>query len=155
MAADNGQQKALSANTSVQAASAPKAISDEEKRQRFAAMRERMKKSRLEVTPPPGKAAYWGPRDDDNELSRLSYLGFEIVKDDPKAPKWKAGGMREDGTYVMGDLILMSIDALEYDFLLQDNVDRANAQLSNVQDDVIGRAEEAGVPTFAVSKKNN
>jgi hypothetical protein len=85
-------------------------------------------------------------------MSRLEYLGYRVVKDDPKKRKWVANGAREDGTYIMGDLILMEIEADLHDALLRNNEDRARAQVGEAQEGILANADEAGVPTFSVKR---
>jgi len=134
--------------------SAPTAapLTPEQKRQRFAELRSRMGRSMTEVTPPAGKAAYWARKDDAPEMGRLEYLGFSIVKDDPKNPAWKANGGKEDGTYIIGDVILMEIDADIYEFLLNENVERGRQMIEGAAEGFKNEAARQGVPTFDVSK---
>jgi len=105
-----------------------------------------------EVTPPAGKAGYWARKDDVNEMGRLDYIGFTIVRDDPKNPAWRANGLKEDGTYIVGDVILMEIDAEVYDFLLNENVERGRQMVEGASAEFKAQAERQGVPTFDVSK---
>lgn len=133
-------------------ASPAKPLSDEEKRIHFAELRARMKVSRLKVDAPAGKTPYWARKEDEQELSRLDYMGFRIVHDDPKAPKWKASGAREDGTYCLGDVILMEIDTELYEFFLDEDRRQSEALVSSIKQSVVDEAEKQGVPTFSVSK---
>lgn len=129
-----------------------KPLSNEEKQQRFAELRARMSESRLKVIAPPGRTAYWARKEDEQELSRLDYMGFRIVHDDPKAPKFKASGLREDGTYCLGDVILMDIDTETYEFYLEEDHRQSEALVSSVKQSFIDDAEKQGVPTFKVDK---
>jgi len=140
----------------IQVSSAPppaKPMSAEERKQRLAALRERMGRSQIEVTPPAGKTGYWVQITDTRELGRLEWLGYKIVHDDPKHPAWKANGMKEDGTYVIGDVILMEIDSEIYDLLQQEYTEINEAQRSNAPRNFIDSADNQGVPTFEVAKK--
>src|SRR3979490_1272169 len=112
------------ASTIANAPASTEGLTPEQRRQRFAELRARMGRSMTEVTAPAGKTGYWARKDDMNELGRLEYLGFVIVRDKPKQPAWKGNGAREDGTYIVGDVILMEIDSEIYDFLLNENVER-------------------------------
>jgi hypothetical protein len=139
----------------IQVSSAPAAtegLTQEKKRQRFAELRARMGKAMTETTPPAGKAGYWARKDDASEMGRLEYLGFTIVHDDPKHPAWKANGAKVDGTYIIGDVILMEIDAELYQFLLDENVDRGRQMIEGVSDSFKANSAQHGVPTFDVSK---
>lgn len=128
--------------------------SEVDRKAAFLRVRERMNHSRLAITPPTGKAGYWANRNNESEMSRLDYLGLSVVKEtDPKKPRWKAFGLREDGTYQQGDLILMECDAVEYAALKEISIDRARDQQSNAKDTFLQEAEEAGVPTFKINRR--
>jgi hypothetical protein len=111
-----------------------------------------MGRSQIEVVPPAGKTGYWASLSDTHELGRLDWLGFKIVHDDPKNPAWKANGAREDGTYVVGDVILMEIDSELYEFLQQEYVEINEAQRKNAPRNFEDEAAAKGVPTFEVAK---
>ena len=139
--------------TSVTSAPASAAeLTPEQRRQRYDELRARMGHSMTEVTPPAGKAGYWARINDAPEMGRLEYLGFKIVRDDPKHPAWKANGSKEDGTYVIGDVILMEIDADIYEFLLHENVERGREMIEGASESFKMEAQRQGVPTFDVSK---
>ena len=138
--------------TVVSAPPATEGLTAEQRRQRFAELRARMGRSMTEVTPPAGKAAYWARKDDANEMGRLEYLGFRIVHDDPKKPTWKANGARDDGTYIVGDVILLEIDAELYEFLLDENVQRGRQMIEGASASFKQEAARQGVPTFDVTK---
>ncbi len=87
-----------------------------------------------------------------NELGRLEYLGFVIVRDNPKQPAWKANGSREDGTYIVGDVILMEIDSEIYDFLLNENVERSTQMIEGASSGFKDEAARQNVPTFDVTR---
>lgn len=129
-----------------------KQLSDDERRKQFAQLRERMSRSRLEVTAPPGRHPYWARKQDEQELARLEWLGFTVVRDDPKAPLWKAAGLREDGTYSLGDVILMSIDEDTYQFLLEEDAQKAQNLVGSVKQSTEDEINKAGAPTFQVDK---
>jgi hypothetical protein len=138
--------------TPASAPPAKTALTLEERRQRYVDLRARMGRSMTEVTPPAGKAGYWARKDDANEMGRLEYIGFIIVHDDPKQPIWKANGAKEDGTYIIGDVILMEIDAETYEFLLNENVERGRQMIEGASESFKSEAARQGVPTFDVSK---
>ena len=140
--------------TEIKPVSAPpaKQLTPEEKRQRFAELRKRMGRSQIEVTAPPGKTGYWAPVDDSREMGRLTYLGFQVVHDDPKNPSWKANGLKADGTYVIGDVILMEVETDIYDFLQNEYIETNIAHRQNAPRVFIEEAGTQGVPTFEVAK---
>jgi hypothetical protein len=121
----------------------------------YARMRERMGKSRFEVAKiPAGYTPYWARKDDNEEMSRLDVLGFKVVRDDPKNPRYKANGLKEDGTYVMGDVILMEISTDEYDFYKEVNTQKAENLVSGVPAAFIAEAARNAVPAFAVDENH-
>lgn len=138
--------------TPVSAPQSSTPLTMEQKRQRFAELRQRMGRSQIEVTPPAGKSGYWAPLDDTRELGRLNWLGFNVVHDDPKAPAWQANGLKDDGTYVVGDVILMEIDSWIYEMLQQEYVDVNEAQRKNAPRVFKDEAERQGSPVFEVGK---
>jgi hypothetical protein len=86
-------------------------------------------------------------------MGRLSWLGFSIVHDDPKNRAWQANGAKEDGTYVIGDVILMEIDRETYEFIQGEYIQTHEAMLKNTKATFISDAEAAGVPAFEVAKR--
>jgi hypothetical protein len=149
MAADNVQ------HGSVKPTSAPVSapLTEEQKRVRFAEIRKRLSTSRISVTKiPPGKTPYWARKNDEGELSRLEYTGFVIVHDDPKNPQWEAAGRQPDGTYVIGDVILMEIDTDVYQYLEEMNREKSKNLIKSASQQFQEEAEKAQVPVFARSK---
>jgi hypothetical protein len=126
-----------------------------ERKEWYRQMREKLGKSRFVVDKiPAGYTAYWARKDDENEMSRLDVLGFKIVRDDPKNPRYKANGRREDGTYQLGDVVLMECPTEMYDFYKQDNLERAKNMVQGVPQTFISEAEKKNVPAFEVDEKN-
>jgi hypothetical protein len=124
----------------------------EEKKRRFAELRKTMGKSQIEVTPPAGKVGYWARKGDTREIGRLEWLGYHVVHDDPVKPAWRANGMQADGTYIIGDVILLEIDGWIYDMLQEEYRDMAEAQRTNAKSTFKDDAERAGAPVFEVGK---
>jgi hypothetical protein len=85
-------------------------------------------------------------------MSRLDVLGFKPVVDSLKNPLWAANGRKEDGTFQLGDLILMEIDSDSYDYYLQDNIERSDALVRAAKEEFQAEAAKKGVPTFTVKK---
>src|SRR5262245_39266884 len=139
-------------------AQAPKPVSDAEKaaalRARQAELRARLGISRLKVVAPEGYTPYWARKDDTSELARLDFLGFRVVKEVPGQPKrYSAQGHREDGTYVMGDVILMEIPEEDYLFHLQENSERPAQTSQAAKEKLKEDAQKVGAPTFVVNRK--
>lgn len=127
----------------------------EARREWYRQMRERMGKSRFAVEKvPAGYTPYWARKDDEAELSRLDMYGFKIVHDDPKNPRYKANGLRDDGTYVLGDVILMEIQTEMYEFYKEENLEQARMLVEGVPQSFINEAEKQKVPAFEVDEKH-
>jgi hypothetical protein len=152
MAADNVQRNEAITTVATPATPDTHKMTPEERLAFYTKMRKRMGTSALSVIPPKGFTAYWARKDDAKEMSRLDILGFSIVHDDPKNPKWQANGRKQDGTYQLGDVILMQIPTDEYQFFLAENDVRAKQLVEGARSTVQSEAEKAGVPTFEVHK---
>ena len=144
----------MSTPPKITVASAPqaKSLTPEERKQRLSDLRERMGRSQIEVVAPAGKVGYWAHTTDTRELGRLDWIGFKIVHDDPKAPKWHANGLKDDGTYVIGDVILMEIDSEIYDLIQNEYIELNEAQRKNAPRNFMDEAAAKQVPTFEVAK---
>jgi hypothetical protein len=150
----NIQQPTVSAIKPLSAPPPAKQLSDEERRALFAELRKRLSTSLIATTPPPGMHAYWARKNDEGELSRLGALGFFIVNDEPPPNnKWKAGGHRADGTYVVGDVILMGIPEEYFQFYLDENDRQSSSMVASVKESFVSEAEKVGVPTFETKPK--
>lgn len=138
----------------VRPVSAPTAapLSLDEKRKRFAELRKQMGRSQIAATPPAGKTGLWARMGDSRELGRLQFLGYNIVHDDPKSPAWRANGLKQDGTYVVGDVILMEIDTWIYEMLQEEYVALSEAQRTNAKATFKDEAERSGAPVFETSR---
>ena len=124
----------------------------EEKKIRFAELRKHMGRSQIEVIPPAGKTGLWARKDDTRELGRLEWLGYHIVHDDPKKPAWRANGLQQDGTYIVGDVILLEVDSWIYEMLQQEYQDQSESQRTNAKATFKDDAERAGTPVFEVGR---
>jgi hypothetical protein len=135
-------------------------LSEEQRNRRYEELRQRMGRSRLEVKGEPGKHYFWAHASDSNELDRLDLLEYTLVRElnakevlaGKAKPKIKAGGLREDGTYKQGDVILMQCDEEVYEFQMLENERRSNQQQQSAKDNFVFEAEQKGVPTFEVDK---
>jgi|SRR6185312_5991751 len=135
-------------------------LNAEARKRRYEELRKRLGKPRLEVRGKPGRHYFWGPRGDSNELDRLDLLGYSIVREPlakavlagKEKPQIQAAGLREDGTYVLGDVILLECSAETYEFIMLENEEKSNAMQTSAKDNFTFEAEKTGVPTFEVDK---
>lgn len=133
-------------------------LSKAERKARYAEYQKKLGRSKLEVKGgDPNRHYFWGPKDDDGELVRLDGLDYRIEKC-PDAvnvmagkakPPFEAAGLREDGTWCIGDVILMSCPLEVYEFHLLDVEERSEAQISASVENFKVTAEQQGIPTFA------
>jgi hypothetical protein len=109
----------------------------------------------------PSKHYFWAHRADSQELDRLDLVGYSIVRE-PNAkevlagkakPLIQAGGLREDGTYILGDVMLMECDQEVYEFLMMETEERAQQMSQAAKDNFLIESEKHGVPTFEVEKQ--
>lgn len=137
-------------------ASAPagKSLTAEEREKLFSDLRDRMGESRLKVVAPAGVHVVWARKDDVSELARLEYLGYQVVHDDPKKPVYRANGLRQDGTYIQGDVILMWVHEEVWQFLQQEQAERSTAYAAGFDTNFQEAAGKAKIPTFNVDKKS-
>lgn len=135
-------------------------LTEAERKKRFAELRERLGQPRLKVVGDPAKHYFWAHRSDSQELDRLDLVGYTIVRE-PNAeqvlagkakPKIQAGGLRNDGTYVLGDVMLMECDQDLYEFLMMENDERVQQMNQAAKDNFLIEAEKAGAPTFEIEK---
>jgi hypothetical protein len=135
-------------------------LTEAERKRRYAQLRERMGRPRLQVEGLPGRHYFWAPRGDSNELDQLDLLGYKIVREQNvkevlagrAEPKIRANGLKEDGTYVLGDVILMDCDEEVYEYLMLQNDEKSAAQQTAAKDNFVFEAEKKGVPVFEVDK---
>lgn len=132
-----------------------KEMTEEERKVAFAELRSRLSRSRIEVVGDPDnpKVYYWARKNDTEELTRLEWMGYTVVHDNPQAPKLKASGLQADGTYVIGDVILMEIDPEIKEFLDAENARRAHELVEGAKSDFVEGAQKMAeqgyrVPTF-------
>jgi hypothetical protein len=135
-------------------------LTEEQKKKRYQELRQRLGRPRLEVVGLPNRHYFWAHRSDTNEMDRLDLVGYIITREPNVAevlagkakPKVQAGGLREDGTYIQGDVILMDCDLEVYEFIMLENEERASGLLSSAKDNFLIEQERRGVPTFEVDK---
>jgi hypothetical protein len=135
-------------------------LTAEQKKQRYAELRQRLGDSKLKVQGLPGKHYFWAHTGDGAEMIRLESLMYTIVREPypadvlsgKKKPVVRANGLRQDGTYVIGDVILTQCDQDVYEFLMLEDVQRGEEAVQAATDNFKLEAEKAGVPTFETSK---
>lgn len=149
-----------------------KEMTKEERKRRYSEYKKKQGKSKLEVIGgDPNRHYFWagfghsaGPVSEaynSVEMVRLEYDEYTIVKvsnpADVLSGKAKAkhgnyeitaGGLRQDGTFVIGDVILMSCPQEVYEFHMLDVEERSEAQISASVEQFKTTAAAAGVPTF-------
>lgn len=136
-------------------------LSPEEKKRRW---REMSAKARFAdqtlVIGLPEVHYFWANNTDDSELIRLQSMGYTIVKEpQPQEvlsgkvkPKITAAGLKEDGTYVRGDVILMQVPQEDYEFFLLDIEQRHEEGMNSVKTEFLDSAAQQGVPTFEIDR---
>lgn len=145
----------------------PAAMTPEERKRRYHEYLKRTGRSRLEVKGgDPNLHYFWAPKNDDAEMVRLDYLGYQIVRlanaKDVMAGKGEAThnsypinavGLKEDGTFSIGDVILVACPAETYEFHMLDVEERSEAQIAASVEEFKSTARQRGVPTFDVPVK--
>jgi hypothetical protein len=146
--------------TGIESAPPAAPLSAEEKAKRYAAYRKATASSRYAVKGKPGLHYFWAAKEDSAEMTRLDIIGYIIVRE-PNAtdilagkakPVIQASGLREDGTYTIGDVILTSCPEETYEFALLDIDERHNEMRNAAKENFKTEAEKAGVPVFEFSK---
>lgn len=148
----------------------PKPMTAEERERRYAELRGRMQMSRIFVEPPAGIAVRWVRKDDPVDISTHKWMGFEHVVEDIALPALKEGerpgmpGRRRfrtavpanaDGTYTVGDVILMEIAEDDYEFYIQEGVNRSRSLVDAGKENFLSEAEKHDVPVFERDKAGN
>lgn len=131
-----------------------KPLTKEERALKYANIRKLLATSRISVTPPPGRACRWVRRDDQSDISLHEFFGFQISREpDIKVPSEQrrfktSANPQADGSYIIGDVILMDIDEETYEMLKEESLDRAKAQAGMAKEAFKKDAEQSGVPVF-------
>jgi len=139
-------------------------LSPEERRARWRELSKKMRKDQSEVRGESGQHYFWAcnqGQGSGSELIRLETIGYTLVREPNVAevlagkakPKIQAAGLREDGTYVRGDVILMQCPQEDYEFFLLDIEKRQEEAAEGIPNEFISNAEQQGAPTFTVNKK--
>lgn len=138
-------------------------LTPEQRQKRYEELRKRMGRSRLEVEGDPNKHYFWADNSAQGrtEMVTLEGQGYSIVREPhPKEvlagtrkPLIRANGLKEDGTYVIGDVILTEVDLDAYNFFMAENDRRSQESIKSVKDDFLIEAESVGAPTFETTGK--
>lgn len=145
---------------SVESAAPAKPLSQEERKARYEKYRKAAASSRFAVKGEAGIHYFWAPKDDSSEMTRLDIIGYQITREPDAAnvlagkakPKIIASGLRQDGTYVIGDVVLAQCPEETYEFALMDIEQRHEDMKRAAKDNFLTEAEKVGVPTFTFSK---
>jgi hypothetical protein len=145
----------------LQPTSAPAMSITEDEKQRLIALSEQnINASILKVDGPGGFHPYWANCALDGQVGSVGYFetkGFVIARDDPAKAEserfWKARGARPDGTYVIGDLILMFCPDEVWDKYEQKNLQNAKRYSANIKQHFRDSAENLdGIKIFVPEK---
>lgn len=126
------------------------------KRARYKLLREKMGRSRLAVVGKPGIHYFWADRGNNSDMALFESWGYSLVHE-PNAEavmrgeaqaQISANGLRADGTYVVGDVILTQCPMEVYEFLQLANAERHEELASGAQRDFRSEAEQLAVPVF-------
>lgn len=127
-------------------------MTDQQRRELYAKYAKTAMKSKLEVRGKPGIHYLWANKTDDAEMVRLDIDGYSIVKEkDPKTPEIKAAGLRQDGTYQIGDVILMWCTEETYLLHMLEVEEKSRLLQEGAQEDFKVEQEKRGVPVFETS----
>lgn len=126
------------------------------KRARYKILREKMGRSRLAVVGKPGIHYFWADRGNNSDMALFESWGYSLVHE-PNAEavmrgeakaEISANGLRADGTYVVGDVILTQCPMEVYEFLMMANAERHEELATGAQRDFRSEAEKVAVPVF-------
>lgn len=134
----------------------PKTMSPEERKRRYAEMRSKLTRSKIEVKAPEGVSAVWAMKDNEYERARMDWMGFKVVVEDMKEGaerRFDAAGLKQDGTYVLGDVILMEIDTETYVMQKEIEIDDFESMRNNIPEEFKSQARKNEVPVFEVSEQ--
>lgn len=141
--------------TAVVSPNSPEALAA--RKARYELLRKKLGRPKLEVRGVKGVHYFWADSvRDQGEIIRLSSVGYSITRE-PNAkeilagkakPQVEANGLCEDGTYKIGDVILMQCPEEVYEFLELDKSERHEDMVRGVSETFKANAEELGVPTF-------
>jgi hypothetical protein len=134
-------------------------LDEKAKRQRYLELRAKMGTSRLAVKGDPNMHYFWAANDgagDHAEMMRLEGLGYSLVREPDaeavmagtKKPRVQANGLRQDGTYVVGDVILTQCSMETYEFIMLANSERHEELARGAQRDFQAEAASHAVPVF-------
>lgn len=139
----------------------PQPMTPEEREARYEELRRRSQISQIFAEcRNPNIAVRWVRKDDPNDIALHEWMGFRIAKDNPRVAKEKrrfntAIPPKEDGTYVLGDVILMEIPKDDYDFFVNEGIQRSRELVDGGKKAFVSEANKLGVPTFQRDQVGN
>lgn len=132
-------------------------MTDDERRKRYDELRRRSSLSRIFARHRnPDMYVKWA-RDDRHDIALHKHLGFELVKDNPRLAEAKrmidtVVPISEDGFYRTGDVILVQIPRLDYEFYCQMNVEESRRMVNAGKEGFKADAAKLGIPVFERDK---
>lgn len=136
-------------------------MTDEERRRRYDELRKRSALSRIYARHrDPDMYVRWA-RDDKHDIALHKHLGFEMVREpNPKAPESRrivetVVPMSEDGMYRTGDVILMQIPRVDYEFYAEENAKESRRMLNAGKEGFKHNAKLHGIPVFERDSSGN
>ena len=134
-----------------------KPMTDDERRRRYEELRRRSSLSRIYARHRnPDMYVKWA-RDDRYDRALHKHLGFEIVHEDPKKPEARrlidtVVPISDDGFYRTGDVILVQIPRIDYEFYCQMNVEESRRMVNAGKEGFKSDAAKLGIPVFERDK---
>jgi len=153
--------QAVASPITIASAKPLKELTPEEKKARWKALSQKSRYAdQTTVIGEPGVHYFWANNTDDPEIIRLESIGYWIATEPNAAdvlagkakPKIQAAGLKEDGRYTRGDVVLMACSQEDYEFFLLDTEQRHDEGMMSIPEEFISEATAAGAPTFTVSK---
>jgi hypothetical protein len=135
-------------------------MTDEERRARYEFLQRRSMMSSIYAVHRNSDWVVRWVRDDKFDVPRHRHLGFEFAKDEPKAAESQRQvdtvvPLSEDGFYRTGDVILMMIPRIDYNFYMAENARQSKAMINAGKDGFKHEAAKHDFPTFERDKRGS
>lgn len=136
-------------------------MTPQERKRRLEELRIALGKNRLEVKGKAGLHYTFQDKGDTKVITWLESLGYWIVREpEPdkvlkgtKKAEIEASGLQPDGTYIIGDVILMACPQDVWELIQLDIEERMTALATGAEENFRQEAEKHGVPTFTPAPK--